>query len=94
MSGVQELGHDDHLLVHYVLGLLPDEDAARLDELSVTDDDVAWRLCAAENDLVDAYASGMLTGAMLDRFESYYLASARRREKVRIARGLLRRVGR
>src|SRR5262245_48159390 len=80
----------------YLLGLLPDEDAERLDELSIIDDQVAERLRIVEDDLVDAYVNGELTGATLERFESHYLASERRREKVRFARTLLgaRRVAR
>jgi hypothetical protein len=49
---------------------------------------VASRLCAVENDLVDAYVRGTLAGGMLERFESFYLASPRRHEKVMIARDL------
>jgi hypothetical protein len=52
-----------------------------------------WRLCAVENDLVDEYVRGRLRGGMLKQFESFYLATPRRHEKLRIARGLLRIVG-
>jgi hypothetical protein len=85
MPPLHESGHDDQQLVRYLLRLLPDEEADRLDELSISDDDVAWRLRMVENDLVDAYVSGALTGERLERFESFYLSSARRREKVRFA---------
>jgi hypothetical protein len=94
MARPKETGHDDHLFVRYLLGLLPEKDAERLDELSIADGDVASRLCAVENDLVDAYVRGTLAGDMLKRFESFYLASPRRHEKVMIARGLLRIVDR
>jgi hypothetical protein len=82
------------MLVHYLLGLLPEEDAERLDELSIADDDVASRLCATENDLIEAYVRGTLAGDTLQRFESFYLASPRRHEKVMIARRRLRIGGR
>ena len=42
-------------------------------------------LCLVEDDLVDAYASGRLTGELLEGFESFYLASPRRRAKVTFA---------
>jgi hypothetical protein len=90
MSRAEEPGHDDQLFVHYLLGLLPEKDAERLDELSIGDEDVASRLCAVENDLVDAYVRGRLLGNTLKQFESSYLATPRRHEKVMIARGLLR----
>ena len=90
MSRLQPSGHDDQLFVHYVLGLVPEKDAERLDELSIGDEDVAARLCAVEHDLVDAYVRGRLLGETLKQFESFYLATPRRHEKVMIARGLLR----
>jgi hypothetical protein len=42
-----------------------------------------------EDDLVDAYVRGHLSGDSLDRFQSHYLASPYRREKVRFAESLL-----
>ena len=90
MPRAEEPGHDHQLFVHYLLGLLPEKDAERLDELSIGDEHIASRLCAVEHDLVDAYVRGRLLGNTLKRFESFYLATPRRREKVMIARGLLR----
>ncbi len=77
----------DEQLVDYLLGQLPADEADRLDELSIVDDEVAWRLRAAEQDLVDAYVRGELDAKTRARFESYYMASARRRERVKFARG-------
>ena len=85
---------DDQLLVRYLLGALPHEEAERLDELSVVNDEFALRLNAVENDLVDAYVRGELSGETLERFKSSYLASMNRREKVRFAEALLALEGR
>ena len=49
------LAPDDRHLASYLLGLLPEEEAERLDEASVVDDELASRLCGVEDDLVDAY---------------------------------------
>jgi hypothetical protein len=76
----------DNLLVPYLLGALSETETEQLDALSFTDPEFAGRLSAAENDLVDAYVQGELTGDTLDRFESHYLASPLRREKVDLAR--------
>lgn len=81
--------HDDEELVRYVLGLLPDEARERLDEASIADDEVAARLRSAETDLIDSYVRGRLSGATLERFESYYLSSPRRRENVSLAASFL-----
>jgi len=86
MRFAQDHAAEDRRLVDYLLGLLPEEDAERLDEASVVDDEVAARLRAVEDDLIDAYVRGTLATDRLFRFEKYYLASPRRREKVAFAR--------
>ena len=58
---------------------------SRLDELSITEDEFAEALNAAEKELVDSYVQGELAGATLERFKSHYLASPIRREQVRFA---------
>ena len=79
---------DDQLLRRYLTGSLPDEQAERFDDLSVADDEFAARLREAENDLIDAYVNGDLSGDTLDRFEAHYLASPAGRERVRFAESL------
>jgi len=69
----------------YLLGFLSAAELERFDELSVSDDEFATALQAAENDLVDAYIQGELAGGERRQFESHYLASSRRREKVEFA---------
>jgi anti-sigma factor RsiW len=72
----------------YLLGQLPEADAERLDELTVTDDEYAERVRAVEHDLVDAFARGELEGVVLEQFRSRYLTTPRRREATRFARAL------
>jgi hypothetical protein len=74
----------------YLLGALPPGETERLDELSVADGDFAERLQAVEYDLIDAYVRGELSGQMLAQFQSFYLASPKRRERVQLAQGFLR----
>jgi anti-sigma factor RsiW len=90
MSVPHESGRDDQQLVRYLLGLLPDEDAERVEELTFTDEEVAGRVRAVEHDLVDAYVRGTLPAERRQQFEAFYLSSPRRREKVRLAEGFLR----
>ena len=80
--------YDDEILTRFLLGGLPEQIAERLDELSIADDEVAARLQLIENDLVDAYVGGEMSGSTLAQFESYYLKSPKRREKVNFARTL------
>jgi len=80
--------YDQNFLVQYLLGLLPEAESERPDELSITDDSFAAKLEAAENDLVDAYVRDELTGERLEQFRKHYLASPARREKVKFALAL------
>jgi hypothetical protein len=80
--------YNDQTIVQYLLGSLPEEETERFDELSFIDDEFAERLDAVETDLVDAYVKGELSGQALGRFDSYYLASPKRREKVGFAQAL------
>lgn len=84
----------DQRLARYLLGLLPDEETERLEEATVVDDEVALRLRVVEQDLVDAYVSGMLDRELLEHFDSHYLASPRRRARVRFADSFLHAVDR
>ncbi|HJZ67629.1 MAG TPA: hypothetical protein VKF81_05885 [Blastocatellia bacterium] len=80
---------DEEMITGYLLGTVSEAESERLDELSLTDDDFAERLRAAENDLVDSYVKGELSGDLRARFISHYLASPRRLEKVRLAEALV-----
>lgn len=88
MSSQDKQTYDDRLLTRYLLGALPVEDGERLDELCIADEEVATRLHALENDLVDAYVRGEVAGEDRRHFESFYLASAKRRQKVQFAAAL------
>lgn len=80
---------DDRLLTRYLLGALPEQQAERLHELSFTDEELAVRLDALENDLVDGYVRGELSPEDLSQFKTFYLSSSGRQQKVAFAAGLL-----
>jgi len=79
---------DDYKIELYLVGALAEDETERLDEMSLTDDIFADRLRSVENDLVDGYVRGELSGALAEGFKTHYLASPRRREKVRFAQAL------
>jgi hypothetical protein len=85
MSFLHERLADDRELERYLLGLLPEEDEERLDQASVEDDSVALRLRIAEDDLIEGYVRRTLATETRQRFETYYLSSLRRRERVAFA---------
>jgi hypothetical protein len=76
---------DEHLVTDYLLGAASESETERLDEMSVTDGEFVTRLKLAEDELVDAYTRSELSGDVLTRFRSHYLASPLRQEKVRVA---------
>jgi len=82
---------DDERLVRYLVGALDDDEIERYDELSIADGEFAVRLQSAEDDLVDSYVRGELSGDTLDRFRAVYLPTPTGRDKVRFAEALLAR---
>ena len=72
----------------YLLGRISGDACERLDELSVCNDIFSQRLRAAEDDLVDAYVRGELSGEESRRFDLHYMATGMRRKKVEVARAL------
>jgi hypothetical protein len=90
MSVTHEPALDDQQYLRYLLRLLPDEQTERVEEASIVDDEVALRLRAVECDLVDGYVRGTLDRDTMQRFESHYLSSPLRRERVRFAADFLR----
>lgn len=72
MCAAQEQNDNGQLLTRYLLGGLTADEQDRLGDLSITDDEFALRLRSAENELVDAYARGELSGEIVHRFRTVY----------------------
>jgi hypothetical protein len=77
--------YNDQLITDYILGRLSEEEVERLDALSFDEDEFAYRLQAVEDDLVDAYVNGELAGESLESFNSHYLSTPSRLDKVKFA---------
>jgi len=75
-------------LTAYLLGQTSADEAERLDELSITHDEFAEALEAAEMDLIDSYANGELSAADRKRFEQKYMRSAYKNDRVVFANAL------
>src|SRR5687768_7727424 len=80
--------YSPQLLKEYLLGVLREQEAERLDERSLTDDAFVEALAAAEKDLVDAYVQNELTSDELEKFRSHYLNSRLRRQRAQFAEAL------
>lgn len=77
---------DEQQLIRYLLGELPPEAQERLEEQLFADPELADRIDAVETDLVDDYVRQELPEDLRRRFESGYLASRARQDRVRRAR--------
>ncbi len=88
MSSLNQQLDNDERIIDYLLGSLSAEESEQLDERSFTDDTFAARLQIVENDLLDAYARGELSRERLERFNSIYLTSPKKRELVQFAKTL------
>lgn len=80
--------HDPDLLWPYLLGDLSEADQERIEETLFSREEFVDELSVAEDDLIDAYVAGELTVQQRERFESFFLTSPRRKERLAIARSL------
>jgi hypothetical protein len=79
---------NEGLIVRYLLGDLPEEEQARLEERAFENRRYTEDIVAVESDLIDEYVRGGLSNAERRQFEQRFLASAERRRKVEFARAL------
>jgi hypothetical protein len=79
---------DDLAIRRYLLGELPEPQAAALEECYFAESDALEQVAAVENDLVDDYAAGRLAPAQRERFERHYLASPAHLRRAVAARAL------
>jgi len=83
---------DEKLMEQYLLGVLPEEEVARLEERSLADYDFFEHLLVVENRLIDDYVTRQLPPRERAQFERHFLASPKRRERVEFARAFLKTV--
>jgi hypothetical protein len=79
---------NDELIVEYLLGDLPEEKQAEIEDRAFQDERYLQDILAAESDLIDEYVRGELSDSARRQFESRFLASVERRRKVEFARAL------
>lgn len=69
---------DETSMVAYLLGQLPEDEAAELESSFFLDEGLFAALCSVEAELIHAYLRGELTGPRLRRFEEVYSGSTPR----------------
>lgn len=80
----------DQTILRYLLGELSEAEQERFEDEYFADSQLFQRLQDARNDLMDGYVREELPAAQRARFEQYFLASLRRRERVDLAREFAR----
>ncbi len=79
---------NEELIARYLLGDLPEEEQARLEDRAFSDRDYMRNIVAVESDLIDEYVRGGLSDSERLSFEHRFLVSAERQRKVEFARSL------
>lgn len=75
-------------IVRYLLGDLPEQEQVRIEDRAFSDPEYLQNVLAVESDLIDEYVRGGLSEHERRQFESRFLASRERRQKVEFARAL------
>jgi hypothetical protein len=86
---VERTTQNDHTIIRYLLNELSSEDQERFEADFLGDEDLFEQLRAIEEELIEDYVKGELSGRERQLFERHYLASEQRRAKVNAARQLV-----
>src|SRR5262245_18575812 len=79
----------DQTIIRYLLNELYEDDQARFEDAYFSDGSLFEQVRALEEDLINDYVKGDLSGGERRRFESHYLASDQRRARIEAARQLV-----
>src|SRR5437868_12657887 len=79
---------DEKTIRQYLLGELAEAEMSRFEEQLMTDDELFEMLLVVEDELIDERAAGELTAEEQARFDSYFLTTPTRRERLGLARTL------
>ena len=81
---------DQQLVRKYLLGTLPPDRLAQLEERLLSENELYEELLIAEDELIDQYLSNQLSDSERTTFESSFLLTPERQQKLRFARTLKR----
>src|SRR6185295_15823887 len=84
--------NEEDRMVRYLLGLLSEQEAAEMEEVYLSNDELNDELQAVERELIDRYVEGSLSKTEREQFENFFLCSPGRQERLRFA-GALRAYG-
>ena len=76
----------------YLLGQIPEEDESQVEAGLLTDPDFYEELSIVEDELIDQYLAGALSVSDRQSFESHFVLSSERQQKIRFAKALRKHV--
>lgn len=82
--------NNEKLIARYLLGDLPEEDQIAIEDRAFSDKEYLAPVTAVENDLIDEYVRKELSATERQQFETRFLASTERRQRVEFAKALAR----
>jgi hypothetical protein len=82
------MNESNQFMKRYLLGELSEAEQAALEERYFTDPQVFDEMTEVESDLIDEYVRGRLPARARERFEQFYMAHAKRRERVKFTQAL------
>jgi len=83
---------DHERIKDYLLGRIPEEEDAEVGARLLTDHQFYEELSMVEDELIDRYLGGTLSESDRESFESHFVSSYERQQKVRFARALRKKV--
>jgi hypothetical protein len=81
---------EQQLVRKYLLGILPPDRLAQLEERLLSENELYEELLIAEDELIDQYLSNQLSNSERATFELHFLVTPERQQKIRFARTLKR----
>jgi|SRR5579859_1839346 len=88
MPDLMDKSERERFIGRYLLGQVSQEERDTFEDQYLADDDTFEELIAAENDMIDSYVRGGLSKIEQEQFESHFLNTPERRERVDFARSL------
>lgn len=79
----------DDLIIRFLLGELPDEERAQVEQRFLSDNDFFEEVLLAEDTLIDQYLLGKLSGERLERAEALFCSSRWQRDEVECTESLI-----
>lgn len=83
---------DHERIKDYLLGRIPEEEDAEVGARLLTDHQFYEELSIVEDELIDRYLGGTLSDSDRESFESHFVSSYERQQKIRFARALRKKV--